>query len=132
LEAGEIGSGVEGWPEDVRAVVESLETAFPPILQRRKLPRTAYKRQGVWEPKDGGEAFAVYSRDANMWTVGFLTSHKVESNQRGVLRLVGPDGVEREMRSRVIRAREVRPGWFDVAVEFPTEEIFAEERILRQ
>lgn len=128
LEAQGVAFGAETWPADVIAVVTSLESAFPPIIQRRKLPRTAYKRQGTLS-LNGQNPFPVYTRDANKWTIGFLSSHKIESNQRGVLRLVGPDGVERDLRCRVIRSREVRPGWYDAAVEFPTEDVFAEDQI---
>ncbi|HZZ45090.1 MAG TPA: PilZ domain-containing protein [Tepidisphaeraceae bacterium] len=116
------------WPADVRELFDSIEHAFPPILQRRKLPRTPYKRQGSLEL--AGETVAIYSRDANMWTVGFITSRRIDSNQRGLLRILSPDGVERTLRCRVIRSREIRPGWFDVGVEFPTEEAFAESQIL--
>lgn len=130
MQALETQQGTESWPADVRALFDEIEHAFPPVIQRRKLPRTPYKREAVFQLAGEGAGFPVYTRDANLWTFGFITSRRIESNVRGVLRVVGPDGVEHEMRSRVIRTREIRPGWFDVAVEFPTEDAFAEERIL--
>lgn len=126
----DIHQGTETWPANVRALFDEIEHAFPPVVQRRKLPRTPYKREAVFQLNDEGAGFPVYTRDANRWTFGFITSRRLDSNARGTLRVVGPDGAEYEMRSRVIRTREIRPGWFDVAVEFPTEDAFSEDRIL--
>jgi hypothetical protein len=130
LESQQVGTS-ETWPANVRALFESIENVFPPVMQRRKLPRTVYKREGQFTLAGEAQGFAVYTRDANLWTVGFIAGRRMASNARGVLRLAGPDGVEREMRCRVIRSHEIRPGWFDVGVEFPTEEAFSEERILQ-
>lgn len=121
----------ETWPADVRALFDEIEHAFPPVIQRRKLPRTPYKRQATFQLNGEGAGFPVYTRDANLWTFGFITSRRMESNTRGLLRVADPDGVEREMRCRLIRSREIRPGWFDVAVEFPTEDAFSEDRLTR-
>jgi hypothetical protein len=126
----DIQQGTETWPANVRALFDDIEHAFPPVVQRRKLPRTPYKREAEFQLAGEGAGFPVYTRDCNRWTFGFITSRRIESNTRGLLRVAGPDGIAYELRTRVIRAREIRPGWFDVAVEFPTEDAFSEDRIL--
>src|SRR4051812_8267773 len=84
--------GTEGWPAEVLALFDSIEHAFPPVMQRRQVARTPYKREGHFTLIGEGQAFAVYTRDANLWTVGFIAGRRIETNARGVLKLIAPDG----------------------------------------
>src|SRR3954471_23655254 len=91
---------IEGWPPEVREVLEGLRATFPPAMQRRKLPRAPYHREGKLTLV-GGEEFPVYTRDANAWSIGFITERQIESGQRGIVRILGADGSEVEVACRV-------------------------------
>ena len=108
------------WPAAAVRAVQSLDGAFPPPMERRKLPRFKHRVTGTLQTEEC-ERSAVYLRDAGRWAAGFIVRGALPERGRAVLEVRDPAGRRLSIACRVHRCREVLPGWFEASVDFDQE-----------
>jgi hypothetical protein len=105
-------------PAEARRAMALLTASDQPHIDPRGLARQTYHVQAglKW-----GTALdtAVYTRDINTWSVGFIGNVPLPIGAKVTLRLVAPDGRWTTTRARVRRSRPFGNGaWYESFAEF--------------
>jgi hypothetical protein len=113
------------WPVDAQAAALALETAFPPLIDRRRTPRVRHRTTAAFHPADRhpeAPSHTLYTRDTNPWQLGFIASRPLSVGQRGCLELELPNGRTVHIECTVRRCREFLDGWYEGVVHFRHEQ----------
>ena len=112
----QVSAGGRALPQDVREVLGFLEGAFPKLHDRRMLPRWKYIARAALA--SGGRVSDLWLRDLNRYNAGFVTRHRFQVGTTGPVGFDLPGGGRCEARGRVMRCREILPGWYEGYVDF--------------
>lgn len=104
-------------PEKFGAMINTLDTMFPKLQDRRMFPRRRYVARMIVSGADGN-VIELWTRDISAWNVGFVSDVKLETATCVALRLDLPDGGRYEAHGRIMRCREYEPGCFEGFINF--------------
>jgi len=113
------------WPVDAQAAALALETAFPPLVDRRRASRVKHRTAAAFVADDQhpeAPAKALYTRDANPWQMGFITATPLRVGQRGFVEMTLPTGQTVCIECTVRRCRSFLDGWYEGAMHFRQEQ----------
>jgi hypothetical protein len=117
-----------GWPIEARQRMEQTITAMTSGREQRKLARRRYHIEGrLLISGEDASTVQMYTRDVNLWHVGFITQTPLVAGTRAMVRLRKPTGRGITVEGRVHRCREFESGWFDCSVEFAQKQAAFEE-----
>lgn len=121
----------EPFPREVDFVISALEAGPRPLIDRHKLPRTAYRVRAtlrLFSDRPDSEPRLLYTRHVNPQAIGFLTSTALPLSHGGILHLPSPQRKLMQIHCTVLRCRLAAPGWYEGAVYFNREQqVFAAE-----
>jgi hypothetical protein len=108
-------SSKDGWPLEVRAVLQALARPAPSGKERRTRSRAESRMEAkLWLNQSNGTApVVVYLRDYDERAVSFITEAMLKSGQIVELEMTMADGKARRVPCQVGRCRQFREGWFE-------------------
>ena len=106
-------------------IISAME-AGASIEDRRACPRIVYRAKAflkLFVDREESKGRALYLRDANQRSLGFVTQHRLPLGYGGVIQVAPPTkaGQMFELGCTVIRCRQVADGWFDGCVSLNRE-----------
>jgi hypothetical protein len=112
------------WPAEAREMMSRLSDCFPPLMERRKMPRWRYRVEAhLIHAAHAADPLAcpLYTRDVNAWSVGFITSRQLTPFDHAVVRLPAPSGLVLHIPCLIRRCRLFAPGWYHGVLDFDRE-----------
>ena len=86
--------------------------------QSRRVGYRAVVRLKLFSDPEGTEPWVLYTRDADMRALGFITRHRLPLGYGGTAVLCGPQGEEIVADCILQRCRETVGGWFEGCLAF--------------
>jgi hypothetical protein len=111
----------ERFPREVEFVISAIEAGPRPLVDRQAIPRMRHRVKAFLRLfSDGPDAVTrvLYTRQASVAGLGFLTNRPLPLSHGGVISVPGPDGQIIEVACTVLRCRQAAPGWYEGAVYF--------------
>jgi hypothetical protein len=122
------------WPTEVNMIISAME-AGGSVEDKREIPRMLFRAKAflkLFVDRQESKGRALYLRDANERSLGFVTQHRLPLGYGGVIQVCPPlkAGQVFELGCTVIRCRQVADGWFEGCVSLNREcEAFAPEEV---
>jgi hypothetical protein len=113
--------GLQGWPMEVRALLNSLQKQAYVPKNRRGGSRREYRVQAILWYKDSAnqpQQTTVYTRDATAHGVAFLTQQCFKGGQSVILE-IPTNGCAPRLQGHIRRCRQFKEGWFECVMQFP-------------
>ncbi len=110
------------WPAEAREMMSRLNDSFPPLMERRRIPRRRYRVEAqVVFPSGGEEPVYIYTRDVNPWSLGFITPHALPAYEHVTLHMPNEHGETMRIRCMIRRCKAFAPGWHQGVIDFERE-----------
>jgi hypothetical protein len=112
------------WPAQVRKIAAAVEEVPSPAADRRRWDRLRYRVRATLRLKDAGRTpeCVLFTRDANPFSLGFITWHRLPVGAEGVLHLPLSDHESHQVPCCIMRCRDFSDGWYEGAVFFLEEQ----------
>jgi hypothetical protein len=112
-------------PAEVELVLSALEAASSKHDNRRAHPRLRYHVQAelrLFSDTADAAPRTLYTRDASVRGLGFITRERLPLGYGGVVNLTTPNGQSTSVNGTLFRCREIGNGWFEGALYFNREQ----------
>ncbi len=111
----------EAFPTEVDFLISAIEAGYRPRIDRQRWPRMIHRVVAVLKLFSDGEtrpSRTLYTRQASLKALGFVTSEHLPLSHGGMLRLADPSGQPVAIACTILRCGEAAPGWYEGAVYF--------------
>lgn len=115
----------EIWPPQVDIILSAMAMRGPAEVDQRTPPRLDYRVRAMlrlFADGPAGEPRVLFSRDADLRGLGFVTTHLLPLGYGGSIELVVPTGEIRKIAVTIHRCRQISPGWYEGALHFNREQ----------
>lgn len=114
-------SDVDEWPADVDLILSALEAAGSQVAHARQTRRRRMRviaRLSLFVTSLDEGPIRIFTRDADVQHLGFLTQTPLPLGFGGTVEFVGPGGQLLSAGCTIYRCRECVPGWFEGVLHF--------------
>jgi hypothetical protein len=112
------------WPAEAREMMSRLNDSFPPMMERRRIPRKRYRveaRVALVHAEADAQEMKLYTRDINPWALGFISPHALPAYEHAIIHMPGEDGTILRIKCLIRRCRSFAPGWHQGVIDFERE-----------
>lgn len=128
----DVASQTDTWPPEVHLIISALaagEDCAPSapagLTKLRHITRMSYRVRAelhLYSDPADAEPWRLYTRDASIRGLGFITPHRLPLGYGGTVEFPAPDGRVIAVNCTLQRCREITSGWFDGALYFNREQ----------
>jgi hypothetical protein len=115
---------LEPWPPEAREMMSRLSDSFPPMMERRRIPRKRYRVEAsivLLHGKQDEQDMKLYTRDINPWALGFISPHALPAYEHAMVQMPGMDGRMLRIKCLIRRCTSLEAGWFQGVIDFERE-----------
>jgi len=113
-------------PAEAEMILSAIETGQFGRDERRCCARASYRVGAMlrlFSDLPDTPPWTLYTRDANVRGLGFITPHRLPLGYGGVLEIIVPSGTTRFIPCTLLRCREAAPQWYEGSLYFNRQQV---------